>query len=242
MKKHKLQAQKRELFGRKVRKLRREGLLPATVYGKKIKSISLAVAKSAFEKVYAEVGETGLIELNLGEEVRPVLIHNVQIDPVDSNMLHIEFFQVDLKEKVHTKVPLVFVGESAAVAQKQGVLLTVLDEVEVEALPAELPEKIEVDVSGLSQVNQELKVSELSVPSGVTVLTDAGLTVVKVGSLVTREAEAEAAAEAAAAAAVAAETAAEAAPAAEAGAEGAKVAEEKPTEKPAEEKKEETSK
>ncbi len=234
MKKYKLQATKRELFGRKVKKIRREGLLPATVYGKKIKSASLAVDQSAFAKVYADAGETGLVELNLGSEIRPVLIHNVQIDPVDSAPLHVEFFQVDLKEKVRTKVPLVFVGESPAVAQKQGVLLTVLDEVEVEALPTQLPEKIEVDVSGLTQVNQEFKVNQLSVPAEVTLLTEGELTVVKIGALVSREAEAEAAAEAAAAAA--------AAPAGEVPAEGEKVTPEAPTEKPSEEKPEEASK
>ncbi len=242
MKKYKLQATKRELLGRKVKKIRREGLLPATVYGKKIKSASLAVDQNAFAKVYADAGETGLVELNLGSEIRPVLIHNVQIDPVDSAPLHVEFFQVDLKEKVRTKVPLVFVGESLAVAQKQGVLLTVLDEVEVEALPTQLPEKIEVDVSGLTQVNQEFKVSQLSVPAQVTLLTEGELTVVKIGVLVSREAEAEAAAEAAEAAAAAAEAAAAATPPGEVPAEVEKVTPEGPTEKPSEEKPEEASK
>jgi len=123
-------------------------------------------------------------------------------------LLHIEFYHVDLKEKVHTKVPLVQIGESAAVTEKKGVLLTISSEVEVEALPAELPEKIEVDVTGLSDVDQELKVSDLKIPHGVTMLSDADVIVVKVAALVTKAAEEQAAAETAAAESATAEGAA----------------------------------
>lgn len=200
MKKYTLDAVTRTLVGRKVKNLRKEGLIPATVYGKNTKSVSLSIVADKFGKVYEEAGETGLIELVVGAEKRPVLIHSVQIDPVTSVRLHIEFHQVDLKEKVHAKIPIELIGESPAIEQKLGVLLTVLDAVEVEALPTDLPEKIEVDVAKLTEVNQEVKVSELTVSSSVSVLTDGDLTVVKVGPLVTREAEAQATEEAAAAA------------------------------------------
>ncbi len=203
MKKHILSATKRTVTGRKVKQLRREGQLPATVYGKKVKSESLTVPADAFTNVYKDAGETGLVELTIGSDVKPVLIHTVQIDPVTSHILHVEFFQVDLKEKVKTRVPLVFTGESAAVANKVGALLTVLDELEIEALPTELPEGIEVDITSLAEVGQEFKVSDIAAPAGVTVLTDAGLTVVKVSALVSKEAEAQAAEEAAVAAAAA---------------------------------------
>ncbi len=210
MKKHSLSAQKRDLVGRKVKQLRKQGILPASLYGKKVKSASLSVKLDDFEKVYKEAGESGLVDLKVDSEVKPVLIHNVQKDPVKGFPLHVEFFQVDLKAKVQTRVPIELVGESAAVAQKQGVLLTILDEIEVEALPTDLPEKITVDVSGLAAVDQEIKVSDLNVSSGVAVLTDAGQTLVKVGALVTKQAEAEVAAEEAAKAAAAAEAATEA--------------------------------
>ena len=200
MKKYTLTGEKRELVGKKVKHLRREGKLPATIYGKKIKSASISVSADAFHKVYEEAGETGLVQLSVGGEARPVLIHSVQVDPVSYTPLHIEFHQVDLKEKVHAKVSIELTGDSPAVAQKLGVLLSVLRDVEVEALPMDLPEKILVDISKLAEVNQELKVSDLPVASGVTVLTDGTLTIVKVGPLVTKEAEALAAAEAAAAA------------------------------------------
>lgn len=198
MKKHSLKAQKRTVTGRKVKALRESGQLPATVYGKGVKSISVSVSTKEFTKLYGEVGETGLVELALDGDVRPTLVHTVQKNPVSGELLHIEFHQVDLKQKVHAKVPLELVGEAAAVAQKTGVLLTLVDEVEVEALPTDLPEQLTIDVSALAKVNEELKVSDIKVPAGVAVLTDANLSVVKVGSLVSREAEAEAAAEAAA--------------------------------------------
>jgi large subunit ribosomal protein L25 len=249
MKKHILTASARVVAGRKVKTLRKQGLVPATIYGKKIKSVSVSVPNDAFVKVYKEAGATGLIELTVdsprarlparqgeaGKEVRPVLTHNVQVDPVSSALLHVEFYQVDLKEKVHANVSLEVVGVPPAVAQKIGVLLTVLNEVEVEALPTDLPEKIAVDVSGLAEINQEINVVDLSVPSGVTVLTDGNLTVAKIGSLVTKEAEAQAAAEEAAAAAAQAPAEGEAAPTGEANvapaAEATGATEKKPEEK-----------
>lgn len=206
MKKHTLAIKKRDLVGRKVKQLRKTGFLPATVYGKNVKSVSVSVSKDQFLPVFGEVGETGLVELSVEgdtKDMRPVLIHSVQRDPVTSDLLHVEFHQVDLKEKVHANVPIEFIGTSAAVTDKIGVLLTVLDEVEVEALPANLPDKITVDVASLSDIGQEIKVGNLSVLAGVTLLTDAGLTVVTVGALVSHEALEQAQEEAAAKAAAA---------------------------------------
>lgn len=207
MKKHALACTKRDIVGRKVKKLRASGQIPATIYGKKVESVSISVDTDAFTRVYKEAGETGLVELSVNGSMRSVLVHHVQKDPVSDAVLHVEFHQVDLKEKVHANVPLVTIGESPAVSEKRGVLLTILDEIEVEALPMELPEKIEVDVSGLAEVNAEVKVENLAVPAGVVVLTEATLTVVKIGSLVSKEAEAEAAVDAAKAAEAAAVTA-----------------------------------
>lgn len=208
MKKHTLSATPRDLVGRKVKKLRKQGLVPATIYGKEVKSVSVSVKTDEFSKVFQEAGESGLIELTLGKVVRPVLVHSVQTDPVRDTILHVEFHQVDLKEKVRTHVPVEFTGEPAAVANRLGVLLTIADEVEVEALPTDLPEKLVIDISGLSAVDAEVKVKDVKVSKDVTVLTDAEQTLVKIGALVTKAAEAEAAAEEAAKAA--AEAAAEA--------------------------------
>lgn len=229
MKKHTLTVQPRTVFGRHVKNLRKQGIVPASVYGKNVKSVSLSVKLDDAVKVIQEAGESGLVELSVGKDKKPVLIHAIQRDPVSGVPLHIEFFQVDLKQKVHANVPVEFTGESPTVSQKQGVLLTILDEIEVEALPRDLPEKITVDTSGLTSVESEIRVRDLALPSGVTVVTDGGLTVVKVGALVTKEVEEEAKAEAAAAAAAAAE-----APAAEAAAAPPEVEEQ---EKPEEEEK-----
>lgn len=214
MKKYFLKATTRDLVGRKVKKLRQQGLLPATVYGKSTKSVSITVKHDEFENIYKDAGETGLVELIVeGEKTtglpagRQVLVHSVQVHPISRTPLHVEFHQVDLKEKVHANVPVVLVGEAKAVADKIGVLLTLLDEVEVEALPTDLPEKIEVDISALAEVNQEFKVSDLNIPTGVTLLSDPAVVVVKIGALVTKEAEAEVKAEEAAEAAAAAEAA-----------------------------------
>lgn len=207
MKKYSLQATKRGELGRKVKSVRASGGVPGTVYGKGVKSASVTVDGKAFEKLYAEAGETGLVELSLDGTVRPVLVHTVQRNPLKGTALHVEFHQVDLKEKVHANVPVELAGESAAVEQKVGVLLTITSELEVEALPTDLPEAITVEVTKLAAVGDELKVSDLKVPAGVTILTPADQIVVKVDSLVSKEAEEQAAADAAAAAAASAEAA-----------------------------------
>lgn len=209
MKAHILIGKKREILGRKVKQLRSVGEVPATIYGKKLESVSVTVPMADFKRVYKEAGETGLIELSVDASKHPVLIHTVQLDPVNEATLHVEFHEVDLKVKVKTNVPLAIIGESAAVSEHKGVILSLLNEVEVEALPTELPEKIDVDVTGLTDVGQEVKVSQLSVPSGVTILTDPELGVVKIAELVSKAAEAQAAAEAEAAAAAATEAPAE---------------------------------
>ena len=199
MKSHSLAAKKRTETGRKVKALRNAGIVPATVYGKKSESVSISIDGATFAKTYRQTGETGLIELSIDGQIVPVLIPSVQRDPVKDTILHVEFYQVNLKEKVKTNVPIVSLNDAPAVVQKLGVLLMLLSEVEVEALPADLPEKIEVDVSGLAEVDQELKVSDLHPQSGVTIITDGSLPVVKIGALVSKEAEEQAASEAAAA-------------------------------------------
>jgi large subunit ribosomal protein L25 len=181
-KKVKLKASKRKTLGRKVKKLRREGFLPANIYGKKIKSQILQVDLKTFIPVYQEVGETGVVELFLEGEskARPVLIHNVQINPVTDQPLHVDFFQVSLKDKVTAEIPVEAVGESPAVKEKAGVMIQPLLEVEVEALPTELPDKFEVDISQLKEIDDAFMVGDLKSPKGVKILTGAKQILVKV--------------------------------------------------------------
>jgi len=137
-----LQAQKRQILGRKVKALRKAGTLPASVYGKKVKSLPVQVQAVDFDKVFAATGETGIIQLKIEKEkeTRPVLATNRQKDPVTDKIIHIDFHQVDLKEKVTVAIPIETAGESPAVKEKSAVLVMVLDEVKVEALPQDLPE------------------------------------------------------------------------------------------------------
>ncbi len=156
-----LKAEERRIFGRKVKRLRAQGWLPASVYGRKIKSQSIQVKKDDLESIYKKVGETGLLKLLLGKEEKPVLIHNLQKDPVSDELLHVDFLQVDLKEKVTTTVPVEFVGESPAEKSGIGTVVQETKEVEVEALPVDLPERFIVDISTLSEVDQLIKVGDL---------------------------------------------------------------------------------
>ncbi len=190
MKKITLNVKKRTVLGRKTKKLRLENIIPGNVYGRNVSSVTVEMPMSDFLKTYKLAGETGVVELKIdAEAIRPVLIHNVQKHPVSNNPLHIDFYQVDLKSKIKTKVPVEIAGTAAAVVQKLGVLLTLLDEVEVEALPTDLPEKITIDVTKLGGVNEVIKVKDLQLPQGVAMMTDLEAEVVKIGELVTKEAE-----------------------------------------------------
>lgn len=158
-----LKAEKRKVLGRKVKQLRREGVLPANVYGKNLKSTAVQVPSDEFTKVFSEAGETGLVDLKVNGQEYPVLIHNVQTDPVTDQALHVDFLQVNLKEKVTAMVPLEFTGESPAEKSQEGIVVEQMNEVEVEALPTDLPEKITVDVSRLKKVDDAIHVKDLQV-------------------------------------------------------------------------------
>jgi large subunit ribosomal protein L25 len=184
MDKLKLEAQKRSVLGRKVKSLRGEGLIPANVYGKKVKSQAVSVNASEFLSVYKEAGETGLISLVLKNgkaEEKAVLVSNVQQDPVKDTPIHVDFHQVDLKEKVTAQVSVDITGESPAEKQGVGTIVQYIDEVEVEALPADLPEEFVVDVSSLEEVGAAIFVKDLRVDkTKAKILSDPESIVVKV--------------------------------------------------------------
>ncbi len=200
MKKHLLSAEIRTQLGKTVKLLRKQGKLPATVYGKDMESMSILMATDAFLSVYKEAGEAGLIELTVEKNAYPVLIHGVQVHAVSGAPLHVEFHKVNLKEKIHAKVAVEHTGESAAIEQKLGVLLSINDAIEVTALPTDLPEKLSVDISVLTTVGQDITASDVVLPDGVTLVTDPTTIILKIGALVTKEAEAEVAADVAQAA------------------------------------------
>ena len=164
MKKISLDVDKRDIFGRKLKHLRSQGVLPANLFGKKIKSLALKVDLKNFLTVYKQAGETSIVELIVGKNKEPhsVLIHGLQYHPVTDLPLHVDFRQIDLKEKVQVAIPIDIVGAAPGVT-KGGVLVIIMDEVEIEALPADLPEKFTVDISSLEEVGQFIAVKDLKV-------------------------------------------------------------------------------
>lgn len=176
-----LKAEKRKVTGRKVKNLRKEGLVPANIYGKGVESLSIQVGVKDFEGVFKKAGETGIIDLTIGKEVRPVLVHNMQVHPVTDEILHVDFMQVNLKEKVSANIPVELVGESPAQKSGIGTAVLLVKELEVEALPGDLPEKFEVDATTLTEVDQVVKISDLKYDKDkVEVKTDVESIVAKV--------------------------------------------------------------
>ncbi|EKE06371.1 MAG: hypothetical protein ACD_19C00015G0003 [uncultured bacterium] len=171
-----LKSEKRDLFGRKVSQLRKAGLIPANIFGKKIKSEAITVNEKEFSDVFKKAGETQIIDLG----GKSVLVSNLQTDPVSGNVIHVDFRQVDLKEKIEAKVPVEVEGESPAEKQNLGTVVQQIHEIEVEALPADLPEKIVIDATLLLEVDQAIYVKDLKVDKNVEVKTDLELIVVKV--------------------------------------------------------------
>jgi len=176
-----LKAEDRKIEGRKVKAIRKQNVIPANIFGNKIKSKSIQVSLKDFENLYKEVGETGVINLDFGSEKRPVLVHDVQLNPKTDEVLHIDFHQVDLKEKIEAEVPVELTGESPAEKQSLGTVVQYVNEIKVEALPGDLPEKFVVDVSELSEVDQAVFVKDLKMDrSKVEVKNDAEEIIVKV--------------------------------------------------------------
>src|SRR3989338_6212216 len=168
-----LDAQERKLVGKKVKQLRRDGLIPANLFGRNVVSVSLQVKSVDFLKVWKKAGETTLVELSVGDgKAKPVFIKAMQKDPVKSQILHIDFQQVNLKEKTTAPVPLVLEGESPVEKSGDGLILQTLSEVEVEALPIDIPHDIKIDISRLIEVGQTIHVKDLLVSKEVEIKAD----------------------------------------------------------------------
>ena len=154
--------------------------MPANIYGKNVKSMAIQMKTSEFADVFEKAGETGIIEVSVGKIRKPVLVQNVQTDPVSGEVLHADFRQVDLKEKVKATIPVEIVGESPVEKSGLGTVVIQLDEIEVEALPSDLLEKFVVDASKLEEVDSAVYVKDLKGSDKVKVLTDGEQIVVKV--------------------------------------------------------------
>ena len=189
MDKHQLTTQTRKITGRKVKSLRQEGVTPANIYGKKTASLSIQINTKDFSKLFSKVGESTLIYLknDSDKDLRPVFITDVVKHPVSGQTLHVTFHQVDLKEKVTAPVPVRLTGEASAEKEKLGILVQQLDELEIEALPTDMPESIQVDISGLSEVGSNIKISNLKLDSKLHIITDPGSIIVQIEALAKEE-------------------------------------------------------
>ena len=176
-----LAVKEREKFGKNLKSLRREGLIPAELYGHGFKNVHLAVDLKDFEKVFAEAGESTVINLLIGGDSsrfageagkKSALVHDIQKNFLTDEVIHIDFYQVRMDEKIKARIPLEFVGEAPAVREFSGILNKTISEIEVEALPADLPRYFEVDMTKLKELNQSVYVSDLKIPAGVEILIE----------------------------------------------------------------------
>ncbi len=204
-----LKAIKRETTGKASRRLRFEGKLPAVIYGHNAPTTSVELVTHDFERVFARTGKTQLIDLVV-DSGRPhkVLVKEVQRSPRHNTLLHVDFHQVSLRERLQVDVPVVVFGEADPVKAGEADVLQVLHAVKVECVPTKIPEVIEIDVSGLPEIDAAVRLSDLQLPEGVTAVGDPEDVVVKLAARRVAEveeapaaaeevAEAEAAAEAA---------------------------------------------
>jgi len=166
----KLAAQKRE----KNEKLGKD-VVPAVVYGKGMESQSLQVKRSELEKAFKTAGESNLITLDFGAGPIKVLVKETQRDVLKGFFTHIDFYQVNMKEKIKTEIPLHFIGEAKAIKELGGVLIKDMDAVEVECLPGDLVDHIDVDISVLNTYEDAIRLHDLKIPAGLTLLSHDGM-------------------------------------------------------------------
>jgi large subunit ribosomal protein L25 len=199
-----LSAATRDILGKKVRFLRRQGLTPANLYGHDVKSTALQVDTIQLKHTLAKAGKSSLVALKVDSAKRPkmVIIRDIQREPLTGGLLHVDLFQIKMEERIKIEVSLLFVGEAPAIRDRGGILVQNMNSVEVECLPANMPHNIEVDLSVLEEIDQAVHVKDLSVDEDVTILTDPEQSIIQIArskveveiaeELVAAEAEAEA--------------------------------------------------
>ena len=191
-----LKAEVREVLGKQVRSLRKDGILPANIFGKGFESKAIKVDAHQFLLTFRKAGETSVIYVEVDGTTIPTLISDIQIHPLTRKILHADLRKVDLKKKVEANVPIVFVGESEAVKQKNGVLITQKDQITIEALPTNIPHQIEIDIAALKEIGDEILVSSIAKSSTFEIVDDPELVIVSVTKHVEEEIEVQTASEA----------------------------------------------
>ena len=159
-----IEAQKRETLGKKTKHIRKEGKIPAVVFGKDMSSTNISLDYNTFDKVYKESGETDLIDIKIGDKKIKVLIKDVQLDPISGRISHVGFYKPDLTVKTEAEVPVEIVGEenNELIKSKVALALQLIQEIKVEALPEDIPHSFIVDVSNLNNIGDSVSVSQLN--------------------------------------------------------------------------------
>jgi large subunit ribosomal protein L25 len=174
---HKLSATSRGQ-AKKAKQLRSEGYVPAVMYGEGFDSQALVLSAKDFAKIFQETGMSQIITLDFDGKEILALVHDIQRDPITSEATHVDFHRVSKDHKVSTTVPLVLDGTSSGVKDLGGMLLTSVREVEVQALPQDLPSAFHIDISILKEFGDEVKVSDLTVSEGVEMKTHGDVSIV----------------------------------------------------------------
>lgn len=166
-----LKAENRSIFGKKLYLSRKQGKIPAVLYGKEMESTHLFVDLKDFKRVWKEVGESAIVELKNEGLKKPVnvIIKDVDLEPVSNEPIHVDFYKVEMDKPITAAVPLVFEGVAPAVKELGGVLVKVMHEIEIEALPKDLPQEIKIDVSRLKTFEDRISVSDINLPKGIIV-------------------------------------------------------------------------
>ena len=187
-------AEPRTTLGKSVAALRRKGTLPANIYGRGVDSTAVQIATRDAQSLLKAHGINGLVNLQVAGEATPrtVVVRSTQRHPVNQQLQHLDFLQVDLNRKMQAHIPVVVTGEAPAVHVYQGILLTGADSIQVEALPADIPESIEVSIESLRRPESVITVGSLKLPASVRVLTDPDTMIARIGRTRLRpEAEAD---------------------------------------------------
>ena len=180
-----LQATKRDILGKKTRFLRRQGITPTHLLGHGIKSLALQCDTAELQSIIAQGGTTRIIELNIEAEKQPrsVFIREIQRDEINRQLLHVDFYQVKMTEKITVDIPIVLIGEAPATKSKENMLEQLLTQLGVECLPEKLPPQIEVDLSPLEEAGQAIHVKDIALDPDITVTTEPDQIIVKVSRI-----------------------------------------------------------
>jgi large subunit ribosomal protein L25 len=217
MDKIELKVANREILGKQVKHLRRQGITPVHVFGHGIQSLALQCDTRELERVLGLAGQTRLINVKLAKErkARTVVVREFDRDWRKGQLVHVDFYQVKMEEKIRVEVPVVLIGEAPALKSKENMLDHELATFTVECLPARIPDSIEVDVSSLTELDQAIRVKDIALDKDISVLSSPDLVVAKVSLRHVEKVEEEVAEEVVAAEAEAAEEVAEGAKEAE---------------------------